>query len=331
MKWTGRTLQLLALSLGAATQLWAEAAETPASEADFDKLALDFISGHLAARPFQGVALGFHQYDGKIGDYSRLAIDAEVERLQRFQAQLGKLNASQLSKTAEIDRRILLAAIAGQLFQIQDMGIFEKNPMIYARALDLNTYLKRDFKPLEDRMRDIVTIEDQAANVMTAAKTNLAAVLPKPYVELGIQVANGSADFLEKDLAAALKDVKDEQLTAAFQDANKKAVASLRDFAGWLTKEKLPKASADFAIGAVKYERMLTGTELVDLAPEKVLALGLQRLKEEQDVFAVMDDDFGDLHLGPPNLELSVENVGKVSHDNRDDLFDDNGFFCEFP
>ena len=238
----------------------------PQSDADFDKLALDFIGGYLAARPLQGVALGLHQYDGKIGDYSRLAIDAEVERLQRFQDQFGKLDASKLSKGADIDRRIILAAIAGELFQIQDMGIFEKNPMTYARALDVNIYVKRDFKPLEDRMRDIVTIEDQAANIMTAGKTNLAAVLPKPYVELGIQVANGSADFLEKDLVAALKDVNDEQLVAAFQDSNKKAVAALRDFAAWLTKEKLPKATADFAIGSVKYQRMLAGTELVDLA-----------------------------------------------------------------
>ena len=31
---------------------------------------------------------------------------------------------------------------------------------------------------------------------------------------------------------------------------------------------------------------MLAGTELVDLAPDKVLAIGLQRLKEEQDAFA---------------------------------------------
>ncbi len=286
MKLTGITLLLLAFSLGAATPARAQAAETPKSDADFDKLALDFMSGYLAARPLQGVALGFHQYDGKIRDYSRLAVDAEVERLKRFQDQLSKLDVSKLSKQADIDRRLLLTAIAGELFQIEEMGIFDKNPMTYARALDVNIYVKRDFKPLEDRVRDIVTIEDQAANIMTAGKTNLAAVLPKPYLELGIQIANGSADFLEKDLAAALKDVKDEQLVAAFQDSNKKAVASLRDFAAWLLKEKLPKATADFAIGPAKYQRMLAGTELVDLSPDKVLAIGLQRLKEEQDIFA---------------------------------------------
>src|SRR5207342_3053138 len=145
-----------------------------------------------------GVALGLHQYDGKVRDYSRLAVDAEVERLKRFRDRLTKLDTSELSKQANIDRRILLTAIAGELFQIEDMGTFDRNPMTYACALDLNIYIKRDFKPIEDRVRDIVTIEDQTSNIMTAAKTNLAPVLAKPYVELAIQIANGSADFLEK-------------------------------------------------------------------------------------------------------------------------------------
>ncbi|MEP6975231.1 MAG: DUF885 domain-containing protein [Spartobacteria bacterium] len=283
MKSTFRTLLALALVLGGAAQLWAA---TPAGDTEFNKAATDFINGYLAARPILGVSLGFHQYDGKVADYSRLAVDAEVERLKRFQFQLNQFDASKLSKQAGIDRRILLAAIAGELVQIQDLGIFEKNPMTYAAAIDVNIYVKRDFKPLEDRLRDIITIEDQAGNIMTAGKTNLAAVLPKPYVELAIEIANGSADFLEKDLAAAVKEAKDESLLAAFQDANKKAAAALRDYAAWLTKEKLPKANASFALGAAKYQRMLAGTELVDLAPGKILALGLQRLKEEQDAFA---------------------------------------------
>jgi uncharacterized protein (DUF885 family) len=291
---------------------------SPSPEADFDKLALDFISGYFTARPIQGVALGLHQYDGKIRDYSRLAIDAEVERLKRFRDRLSKLDAGKLSKEASIDRRILLAAIAGELFQIEDMGIFDRNPMTYARALDVNVYIKRDFKPLEDRMRDIVTIEDQAANIMTAGKTNLAPVLPKPYVELGVQVANGAADFLEKDLAAALKDVKEEQLTAAFQDSNKKAVAALRDFAAWLTKERLPKATADFAIGSAKYQRMLAGTELVDMAPDKILAIGLQRLKEEQANFAAAARS-----IDPKKNPLDVFNAIQNEHPKAEELVSD--------
>src|SRR4030095_4628295 len=98
-----------------ATPGLAESTGTQKADADFDKLVVDFIGGYLAARPLQGVALGLHQYDGKICDYSRLAIDAEVERLKRFQNQFSKLAESKLGKEAHIDRRILLAAIAGEL------------------------------------------------------------------------------------------------------------------------------------------------------------------------------------------------------------------------
>ncbi len=36
------------------------------------------------------------------------------------------------------------------------MAIYEHNPMVYARAADLNIYIKRNFAPLEDRVRSIV-------------------------------------------------------------------------------------------------------------------------------------------------------------------------------
>src|SRR2546430_15195695 len=117
MKSPRRFLAFVALSLGVATGGFAQEADTKKADADFDKLSLDFIAGFLAARPLQGVALGFHQYDGKIGDYSRLAIDAEIERLKRFQGQFDKIDSRTLSKRAAIDRRILQAAINGELGQ----------------------------------------------------------------------------------------------------------------------------------------------------------------------------------------------------------------------
>ncbi|MEP6955794.1 MAG: DUF885 domain-containing protein, partial [Chthoniobacterales bacterium] len=53
-----------------------------------------------------------------------------------------------------------------------------------------------------------------------------------------------------------------------------------------LEKEKLPKATADWALGAEKYRRMLAEGELVDLPPAQVLEIGLAELKREQQAFA---------------------------------------------
>src|SRR6266568_3949032 len=223
------------------------------TDADFGAVAEEFIKGYLNARPLLATRLGFHEYDGRADDFSRLALDAELQRLRRFEDRLRK---------------------------------FERNPMTYAHCADLNIYIARNFAPLEDRVRSLIAIESQISNILIAGKTNLEAVLPKPHVELAIQIARGSADFLRKDMVTAVDTVKDQELRANFIDASRRAASALSDFANWLEKEKLPKATPNFALGETKYQRWLMETELVDLPPSKVLEIGLAKLKEEQKTFA---------------------------------------------
>ncbi|HEU5312901.1 MAG TPA: DUF885 domain-containing protein [Candidatus Udaeobacter sp.] len=260
------------------------AGETEGGE--YEAVAEEYIKGYLGAHPLEGTALGLHEYDGKITDYSRLALDAELSRLRRFDDRLSKFDPGKLGPRQSIDLRIVQAAVKKDLFEMQDMSVFERNPMVYARAADVNVYIKRNFAPLEDRVRSLVAIESQIPNILIAARTNLNEVVPKPYVELAIQIAKGSADFLKKDLVAAVGGLKDEQLRGAFHEANRKAANALNDYATWLEREKLPKASLDFALGEEKFQRFLAQTELVDLPPQKILEIGLEQLKAEQTALA---------------------------------------------
>lgn len=231
-------------------------------------------------------ALGSHEFDGRITEFTRLAIDAELSRLRRFDDRLKKFDLTKLNSRSAIDLRLLQTAIKRELFFIQDLGMYEHNPMIYARALDVNVFVKRKYAPIEDRVRSLITVENQAANVVIAAKTNLVEVLPKPHVELAIQIARGASEFLKKDLVDGLADLKDESLHAIFAQSNRRAAAALADYAAWLEKERLPNATSEFAIGPEKYQRFLTQTELVDLPPAAILELGLAALKREQENFS---------------------------------------------
>jgi uncharacterized protein (DUF885 family) len=260
------------------------AVQTPDSE--YEAIAEEFIKGYFVARPLLGTAIGLHEYDGKITDYSRLALDAELSRLKRFDDRLQKFELNKLSQRQSIDLRILQAAIRNEIFQREAMAIYERNPIVYARAADVNIYIKRNFAPLEDRVHSIVAIESQVPNILIAARTNLDPVLPKPYVELAIRVAKGSADFLRKNLVEAVVELRDERVRTEFLEANRKAAAALTDYAAWLERDKLPKATVDFALGQEKFQRLLKETELVDLPPEKVLETGLTQLRKEQKAFA---------------------------------------------
>jgi uncharacterized protein (DUF885 family) len=280
--------KLLGCILVAGAACWpiasALALQTPDQE--YEAIAEEFIKGYFAARPLLGTSMGLHEYDGKISDYSRLALDAELSRLKRFEDRLQKFDLGKLSQRQSIDLRILQAAIRDEIFQREAMSIYERNPMVYARAADVNVYIKRNFSPLEDRVHSIVAIESQVPNILIAARTNLDPVLPKPYVELAIQIAKGSADFLRKNLVEAVADLKDEAIRTQFLEANRKAAAALTDYAAWLERDKLPKATTDFAIGEEKFSRFLKETELVDLPPEKVLEIGMAQLRKEQKAFA---------------------------------------------
>ena len=178
------------------------------ADAAFSRLAEEYIAGYLAWRPQTGTALGFHEYDGKVTDFSQPSLDTELARLKAFDQRLGQLDTNRLSRQAFYDYRILGSAIQREIFGFEQMQSYSQNPMTYAGVLDVNIYIKRNFAPLEDRLRSIIAILNQAPRITSAARANLAESLPRPQVETAVDEANGAADFLSKDLVAALKEVK---------------------------------------------------------------------------------------------------------------------------
>lgn len=209
-----------------------------------------------------------------------------MARLQKFERQISALRPASLSAETRFDWQVLLAGIRGELFRFEEMASYTRNPMTYAGALDLNIYAKRNFAPAENRLRSLIAIEKDAPKIFAAARADLEKSLPRPYVETAIEVSDGAADFLAKDLVAAFKGVGDEPLQKEFAAANQLAVTELREFSAWLKREKLPTAHEHYALGRENFAKMLRESELIDWPPEKILKLGLKQLRVEQRVFA---------------------------------------------
>jgi uncharacterized protein (DUF885 family) len=262
-----------------------ESATTGSGDATFNQLADEYLTGYLAWRPLEATQLGFHEYDGKLTDFSQASIDGELARLKDFDRRLDGMTTATLGPQANFDFRNLQAGIRRALFGIQEMGSFSRNPMTYAGALDVSPYIKRDFAPLPQRARGIIAILNQAPKVFAAGRANLADSLPKPWVETAIEQAKGSADFLEKDLVEALKDLKDAGLQEEFTAADQQAVAEIRGFVKFLQDEKLPKATSQFALGRDNFAKMLREGELITQSPDEVLEIGLAELRREQAQF----------------------------------------------
>ena len=261
------------------------AATNNQADVEFQRLADEFLTDYLAWRPGLGVALGLHEFDGGVTDYSRASVKLERTRLANLDQRLEKFPARRLGPRESYDFRILRSAIRKQLFRFDALHSFSRNPMTYAGAMDVNVYVKRDFAPLEERTRSIIAVLEQAPATFAAAQANLDPSLPRPFIQTAIEVAEGSAAFLEKDLVDALSSVKDEALRTRFKAANERAVAEVRAYAKWLKESRMPKANDHYALGRAQFARMLREGELIELPPERILDVGLRELRREQQLF----------------------------------------------
>ena len=134
---------------------------TSSLEITFAKLTDEILADQFEFGPLGAVSLGLHQYDGKFGDYSRAAVDAEIKRAHVFLTRLEGIDPAKLSAPSALDYQLLLLGTKNGLFQIEEMGFIDHNPMSYAGAFDANIYLKRDYAPLADRLRSLVAVERQ--------------------------------------------------------------------------------------------------------------------------------------------------------------------------
>ena len=288
------------------------------SDSGFQQLSEKFISDYLAWRPQTGVSLGFHEYDGKLTDLSKTSISQELSRLKAYDQQLSAMDTNALSEKMFYDFRILRNAIKAEIFNFEDLQIYSKNPMTYAGLIDANTYLKRNFAPLENRIRSIIAIENMAPQEIENAKANLQDSLGKPLVDMAIRIAQGSSSFLGKDLVVAVKGIKNDSLMALFNASNKLAIDALNGYVEWLQKEKLPKANNRYAIGRENYQKMLLYNESIRLSPEEVLELGLRELKKEQAIFNATAN-----RINPNKKPIDVYNDLKKDHPTAQGLIPD--------
>ena len=308
--------------------------EKLSGDAAFQKFSEDYLSGYFAWRPGNAVVLGLHQYDGKFVPLSKASIASELARLKDFDEKMNTADTASLSPKMFYDFRILHSAIKQEIFSFEDMAEFTKNPMTYAGAFDVSVYVKRNFAPLTDRLKSIIAIEKYAPQLYADAKANLNDTLPKPYVETAIQIAQGSASFLNGDLKIALKDVKDDTLMAAFNKVNQAAIDAINGYATWLQKEKLPKANNKYAIGKASYRKMLLYNEGITMDPDSILAMGLRELKKEQITFNAAAktinpnkkpvDVYHDLQKEHPTAENLIPDAKKNLEKIRQFLIDKN-------
>lgn len=251
----------------------------------FEHIASEFLRGWLRVHPSTASWLGFHEYDGWVEDSHHKAIEGEVERLSQTLSALEELNPERLSPENYSDYQILLHQIRSELLEYEEIQSWKRNPMLYAARFDVSGYVKRDYAPIEQRLRAVIAKEKKFPQIVESAKTNLLKQTARTFITTAIDIAEGHVVFLQSSLPREVAGADDGALQRQFEATNAEAVASVQDFVEYLKNELLPNANEEYALGPERFQKLLRYGEMVEKPLEELLERAMDELKRTQEAY----------------------------------------------
>jgi len=246
----------------------------------FDDMTAAVVQHIYQIEPADAVALGLHEFDGKLPDRSPAGLAQATARLQSDRAALESLAPSTLSGGEREERDVLLQTVRERLFNLVDLDAYHTNPMIYAGAINLDAYIIRNYAPIGQRAAAIAAQCKAMPAYLAQARRNLRTPIPRTWVDTALLQTRGYVDFVDHDIREQLaKATPPLANLAEIGSALDTCKAALGEHAAWLVQQQ-PQATTQFALGEAKFLKMLAETQGVatDLAHlQAIVDADLQR------------------------------------------------------
>ena len=247
--------------------------------AAFESLSERLIGEHWSFYPTTGSRIGRHEYDGQLPDLSPAQVSRRQQEIRRGMAELQALDTTTLGADEQLSRQMLELFLQRELFTFEEMRPLENNPMRQAGFLNMGGYVRRDYAPLEDRLRSATAALRQVPGFLQTLDAALRDDLSRHIVDMSVESYGGMAHFYRTDLAAFANAVGDRQIADDFTEAIGTAASAIDGFVERLQGRAKAGDNA-FAIGNGLYSRMLATGEGLDLPLERIAAVGQANLEE---------------------------------------------------
>lgn len=254
---------------------------TPPAPDDFDGAVDAFFERYFAFYPTAAAGAGLHEFDPRLGPRDADAIEAWIADLRSLEDRFAAFDPAGLTEDQRLDRELILREIRGDLFWLDEVGTWRKDPRFYTGQMDMTLLLMLDYAPLEKRARAIVARLEAFPDLVAAARANVVDP-PRPYVETALITYRGWPSFLRNDLTRALEAVDGADFHADFRTARDAAIASLEGYAGHLESDVLPTADGEYALGPERYRAMNALLAGVDLPIDELESRGRAELARIQ-------------------------------------------------
>lgn len=236
--------------------------------ARFEKLADGFFQGFLPLNPEWATGLGDHRFDHMLSDYSPDGIEKKESFYIAYLDSLKQVKPSGLNSTNRVDFDILENRIRAMIFELDTLKSYQWNPRMYNPGGAIYSLLVRDFAPLEERMRNVVSRLDAIPELLDQGRANLKNP-PKIFTETAIKQNQGTIHLIKNDLSTYIEQLS--QPIDEFEEIRDRATSALQDYGDWLESDLLPLSTGDFRIGDANYRSKLRYTLDSDLPREEIL------------------------------------------------------------
>jgi uncharacterized protein (DUF885 family) len=256
-------------------------------DAEFDQLA-NRLFDEVVFRydPASATQAGFHGFDSLMPSMSRAEIESAIADWKRFEVLVENFRADGLSAWRAADRELALSQIRSQLLSLETIRPWEKNPDIYSAGATSAIFviMSRSFASPEGRLKSVIARERLIPRMFESARANLRNP-PRILTEVAIEQLPGIAGFFKDDVPKAFQKVTDNGLRSDFEKSNQTVIEAIRDYEAFLRTDLLPRSNGDFRIGADTYRKKLLYDEMVDIPLDRLLEIGYQNLRANQQEF----------------------------------------------
>jgi uncharacterized protein (DUF885 family) len=247
----------------------------PVGDERLEALSTRYFAELWKLDPPRATRVGVHDYDDRLGSYDATAFATRLAMAKRYLEQLKDIDPGSMGADASYDARIMQASLESAILSLGTLEPWKHRPAYYTEIASGATYslLSRDFAPLGDRVRSLLSREHQMPELFQSARGNLTTV-DAVTAQLDRREIVGTIAFFSTVVPQAVAPLKDGGLRAQFLVANDAVKSALTAYLAALDAGLFAHPSGTFAIGGQRFAELLRLQELTPIPLETYESVG---------------------------------------------------------
>ena len=307
---------LLALSVSSTAFPAAGATAAGSGDAALYAFARTYYAALWRTNPIQATGIGVHSYDDQIGSFTAAAFARRIADARKSLATVRAIQPSTLSAEAGYDAQILSGNLQATLLSLQTEQDWRHHPSQYTGTASNAIYsiIKREYAPLETRMRYAIAREAQIPRLLSEGAANITTV-DAVTAQIESKDIAGSSVFFKTVVPQAFASVANPAMQASLKKNNDAVIAAITAYGAKMDAGPFAHPSGTYAIGAKNFAQRLALQELSPISLATYESVGEKALAATKAQFIAVAKQ-----IDPGKTPAEVADENGADHPTADQL-----------